>query len=89
MNTTVCIRTNKKLKAQAEKIFDLLGLNMSSAFNAFLKATVRENGIPFELKIHEPNAETIAAIREGEMIAKNPKILGYKDMNKMWKELGV
>ena len=89
MNATINIRTDKKLKSQAEQIFKMLGLNMSSAFNAFLQATVRENGLPFELKLHEPNKETIQAILEGRKIAKNPKSKGYKNTNEMWKELGV
>ena len=89
MNATVNIRTDKKLKAQAEQIFKMLGLNMSSAFNAFLQATVRENGIPFELKLHEPNEETVEAILEGRRISKDPKVKAYSNTSKMWKELGV
>ena len=89
MNTTVSIRTDKKLKAQAEKIFEMIGLNMSSAFNAFLKAVVREKGIPFDLKIHEPNDETIDAINEGRRIANDKNIKAYTNMKQMWKKLGV
>ena len=83
MNTTVSIRTDRKLKAQAEKIFEMIGLNMSSAFNAFLKASVRERGLPFDLRIHEPNDETIAAIKEGRRIANDPKVKAYTNMDKM------
>ena len=89
MNTTVSIRTDKKLKAQAEKIFEMVGLNMSSAFNVFLKAAVRERGIPFDLKIHEPNDETIQAIEEGRRIANDKKVKAYTNTGKMWRELGV
>ena len=42
---------------------------MSTAINIFLKITIREHGIPFDLKLDYPNATTIAAIEEGEKIA--------------------
>jgi len=36
-----------------------------------LRQTIRENGITFELKLNTPNAEAIAAIKEGtEIIGK-------------------
>ena len=38
------IRTDKNIKIKAEKIFDELGLNMSTAINIFLRQTIRENG---------------------------------------------
>ena len=34
------IRTSKETKAAAEKIFDELGINTSTAFNIFLKAVI-------------------------------------------------
>lgn len=43
------IRIDDKLKDEAEKLFDELGLNMSSAFNVFLKQSIRQGGIPFEI----------------------------------------
>lgn len=49
--TNITIRTNKKLKQQAEKVFNDLGLNMTTAMTIFMKAVVREGGIPFELKM--------------------------------------
>lgn len=48
--TNITIRTNKQLKQQAEKVFKDLGLNMTTAMTIFMKAVVREGGIPFELK---------------------------------------
>lgn len=89
MNTTVTIRTDKKLKAQAEQIFKMLGLNMSSAFNAFLKASIRENGMPFEMKIHEPNDETLAGMIELEALASDPNTKGFKSIKALRKSLKV
>lgn len=46
------IRTEKEVKANAEKIFEALGLNMSSAINIFLRQVIQENGLPFEVKLN-------------------------------------
>lgn len=60
--TNLNIRVDEELKRRAEAIFTELGLNMSSAMNIFLRYCVRYGGIPFDLRIEKPNAETQAAI---------------------------
>lgn len=45
------IRIEPEVKKEATVILDELGLSMSTAVNAFLKALVREGGMPFEMKI--------------------------------------
>lgn len=60
--TNLNIRVDEELKRKAEAIFSELGLNMSTAINMFLRYSVRYGGIPFDLRIERPNAETIAAI---------------------------
>jgi DNA-damage-inducible protein J len=42
---------------------------MTTAINMFLRTTIRENGIPFALKLDVPNKKTAAAIEEGRHIA--------------------
>ena len=59
MNTTnLNIRTDKEIKLAAEKIFEELGLNMTTAVNMFLRQTIRENGIPFSLKLEADHDNT-------------------------------
>lgn len=60
--TNLNIRVDEELKRQAEAIFSELGLNMSTAMNMFLRYSVRYGGIPFDLRIEKPNAETLTAI---------------------------
>jgi len=60
--TNLNIRVDVEVKRQAEAIFSELGLNMSTAMNMFLRYSVRYGGIPFELRIEEPNTKTLAAI---------------------------
>ena len=46
----VPILVDEGVKRQAEELFEEMGLNMSSAVTLFLKAVIRENRIPFEIK---------------------------------------
>ncbi|MBP3392476.1 MAG: type II toxin-antitoxin system RelB/DinJ family antitoxin [Clostridia bacterium] len=88
-STNLNIRTDKDIKLQAEKLFDALGLNMTTAINIFLRQAIRENGIPFEVKLHVPNETTEAAIREGRAIAYDKKQMGYDNMTDLRKALDV
>ena len=69
--TNLNIRTDKEIKDQAEAIFSSLGLNMTTAVNIFLRTAIRENGIPFLLKLDTPNDVTVDATEEGRRIATN------------------
>lgn len=62
--TNLNIRTDKAIKDQAEEIFNELGLNMTTAINIFLKASIRTHGIPFELKLDVPQETTIESEME-------------------------
>lgn len=74
------IRTDKDVKVAAEEIFNELGLSMTTAVNIFLRQTIRDNGLPFELKL-SPNTATIAAIKEGRALAKDSSVAGYDNMD--------
>lgn len=43
------IRIDEKVKKDAEVFFDDLGLSMTTAINMFIKMTLKQNKIPFEL----------------------------------------
>ena len=45
------MRLDQELKDEAMRILEPLGLNMTSAVTIFLKAIVREKGLPFEVKM--------------------------------------
>ena len=47
------IRMEPEVKREATAALDELGLSMSTAVNAFLKALVREQGMPFEMKVRK------------------------------------
>ena len=58
----VSIRMEDNLKKQTEAILEQLGMNMSTAINMFARAIVREQGIPFSLKIDPFYSDTNQAI---------------------------
>lgn len=65
-------------KAGISKFCEATGFTISSLFNVFTKAVLRERRIPFTIFMPEqPNAETIAAMEEGERIARDPNVKGY------------
>ncbi len=88
-NTNLNIRTDKEIKDQADRIFSELGLNMTTAINIFLRTTIRENGIPFALKLDVPNEMTVAAIEEGRRIASDRSVKGYDNMEDLETALEV
>ena len=88
-STNLNIRTEKDVKEQAERIFSELGLNMTTAVNMFLRIVIRENGIPFPLKLDTPNETTAAAIEEGRRIAADPNVRGYTSIEALKKALDV
>ena len=65
-NVNVTFRVDDELKKQADALFADLGMNLSTAFNIFLRQSVREQQIPFNVSRNVPNAVTLAAIDAAE-----------------------
>jgi len=85
-STNVSIRMDVGLKKQAEELFADLGLNMTAAMTMFLRQAVRSQGIPFEVS-RFPNAETIEAMKEAELIARDPSVKSYTDLDELFRDL--
>ena len=79
--TNITIRMDSDLKAKADELFNDLGMNISTAFNVFVRQSVREGRIPFNISLNQPNKETIAAMIEAERIAKDPSVKGYNNLD--------
>lgn len=85
--TNITIRMDANLKVQAEALFNELGMNLSTAFNIFVRQSLREGAIPFKIHLERPNAETIAAMEEVKRIANDHSVKGYTDINELFAEL--
>ena len=56
------IRMEPELKEQAAALFKALGLDLSTATGLFYRQALRCHGLPFDVKINEPNDTTYAAM---------------------------
>ena len=70
-------------------VFTDLGMNLTTAFNIFVRQSLREGGIPFEIKTERPNKDTIAAMLEAERIAKDPSVKHYTDLDELFTDLNA
>ena len=85
--TTMNIRVDSEVKNSAKKVFSELGLDLTTAVNIFLRQSIRENGIPFDLRLNTPNEETKKAIKESEQgIGMSESFKTAKDL---FNDLGI
>jgi len=85
--SNVSFRIDTDIKNQADRLFAELGLNMTTAFNIFIRQAVREGSIPFSITINTPNAETVAAMLEAERITNDPAVKRYSDVEEALRDL--
>lgn len=57
-NSYINMRVNNKIKTESEEILGKLGLSLSSAIDLYLIQIIKENGIPFDVKL--PKEEEIS-----------------------------
>ena len=62
------IRIEPETKATAEKLFSSFGITITDAINIFLRKSIMEGGLPFDVKQPSFNSETKTAIKEAKMI---------------------
>lgn len=65
-SVNVTFRVDEDIKKSAETLFADLGMNLSTAFNVFLRQAVREQQIPFVISKNVPNEVTLKAMDEAE-----------------------
>ena len=63
---TVTCKVDDEVKANAEAIFESLGITMSAAINMFLRASIREEGLPISTKLKTREELIEERIRESE-----------------------
>lgn len=88
-SSNISIRMDSDLKSAAEALFDELGMSLSTAFNIFVRQSLREGGIPFKITEGRPNQESVAAMLEAERIAKDPTVKGYNNVDDLFADLNA
>lgn len=69
----VAFRMDDKLKTEMQALVKNLGMDLTTAFNIFAQQAVREQRIPFEIRMDVPNKETLEAmnnVQEGKNLSK-------------------
>lgn len=85
--TNFSVRMDSEIKKQSESLFSELGMNLTTAINVFLRQSLRVGGFPFDVKLEQPNRETVAAMLEAERIAHDPNVKHYSDVEEALQEL--
>lgn len=81
------IRIDSTVKADANELFNELGIDMSTAVNMFLRQCILHSGLPFKVEVPRFNAETLAAMEEARRISRDPNTPSYSSMEDLKKAL--
>ena len=60
------LRIEADLRKQAAALFKALGMDLSTATGIFYRQALRYQGLPFEVRLDEPNEVTYAAMAAAE-----------------------
>ena len=64
MKKNLTLRIDPELKMQASELFNALGMDLSTATGIFFRQALRCHGLPFEVKLDDPNEISIKAIED-------------------------
>ena len=79
--TTVTARVDSELTEQAGAVLAEIGLSLDDAVSLLLRQIVAEHCLPFVL--HQPNQQTIDAIRESE----EPHGRRYTSLDQLFRDM--
>ena len=51
--TSISVKIDKELKTEADRLFNALGIPISTAMNIFIRQAVQKQAIPFEIALDE------------------------------------
>lgn len=83
MTTIINFKTNKKIKTQAQKIAEEMGINLSDVLNIYLRGFVKIKEIHISLNEDEskPSRELLEAVKKARKEYKKGKIKSYRGVN--------
>ena len=84
VNTNISL--DQDLKKAAIKLFSSFGLDLSTAITLFLQQSVREQRIPFEIRIIIPNETTKEALDELAEMKDKKKYKRYANFEEVLDE---
>ena len=89
MATTVLqTRVDTETKLAAESLFNSLGLDITTAIRLFLRQSINQQRIPFDIVPPKYNfsEETLAAIDEARRISKDSSVKSYSSAKELFED---
>jgi len=87
ITTSINVNVPSDVKEEATKLFNSLGLNMSTAINIFLKKAIFERGIPFDVK-QQPTKEFSESLQELDYMETHPEeYKKYNNVDEMYEDI--
>lgn len=84
------VRIDPETKSSAEKLFSGFGITVTDAINIFLRKSIMEGGLPFEMKYPHYNVETEMAMNEARAIMNGQvETKHYSSAQALFEELDV
>jgi len=89
MATTVLqTRVDVDTKKEAEILFESLGMDITTAIRLFLRQSINQQRIPFDILPPQYNfsEDTLSAINEARKISKDPSVKSYSSASELFKD---
>lgn len=80
-SSLVQVRIDKELRDDTSRLFESLGLDMSTAIKIFLKKCLMEDGIPFSLQAKPERCQSIEGMAAMLALQKQAEKSGLTDMS--------
>lgn len=83
MISVINFKTDKKIKTQAQKIAEEMGLNLSDILNVYLRSFIKKKELHINLNEDEtnPSEELLSAIKEAKAERKTGKLKKFKNID--------
>ena len=81
-------RVDTEMKSEAEALFESLGLDITTAIRLFLRQSINQQRIPFDIVPPKYNftEETLSAIEEARRISKDPTVKSYSSSKDLFED---
>ena len=81
-------RVDTETKLEAESLFDSLGLDITTAIRLFLRQSINQQRIPFDIVPPKYNfsEKTLVAIDEARRISKDSSVKSYSSVKELFED---
>ncbi len=86
-NVNVTVRMDESMKRQADELFSDLGMTLSGAITVFVRQSLREQAIPFQIGRDMLNRDTLEAIEEVKRLKGDPNKKTYNSFDEILREV--